>query len=83
MSLPDGALRMDQPVCCRIRVQGVIGERWRDWLDGLEIEVQAEAEVASAATCLVGSLPDQAALLGLLQRLYALGYPILSVEVKV
>ena len=78
MSLPDGALRMDQPVCCRIRVQGVIGERWRDWLDGLEIEEQA-----GAATCLVGSLPDQAALLGLLQRLYALGYPILSVEVKV
>ena len=71
-------IRMDQPACYSVWVQGEIGERWRDWFDTLEISPAGEE-----ITRLRGNLPDQAALLGFLQRLYALGYPILKVEVEV
>jgi hypothetical protein len=68
-------LSMDQPVHYRVWVQGAISERWRDWFDTLEIQ-PGEGDI----TCLSGVMPDQAALIGFLQRLYSLGYPILRVE---
>lgn len=68
-------IRMDQPVYYRVWVQGTISERWRDWFDAMEIH-PAQADT----TCLSGVIQDQAALLGFLQRLYSLGYPILRVE---
>jgi hypothetical protein len=68
-------LRMDQPACYRVWVQGTISERWREWFDEMEIQPAGEQ-----ATCLSGRVPDQAALLGLLQRLYTLGYPLVKIE---
>ena len=58
----------------QIRIQGQIDESWSDWLDGLAIMPQAGDE-----TLLIGSIADQAALHGILDRLYALNLPILSV----
>ena len=63
-----------------IQVQGRIGERWAHWFDDMCVSAQGEA--LSAITTLTGKVADQAALLGLLQKLYTLGLPLLLVERK-
>jgi hypothetical protein len=62
----------------RIRVEGRISERWIGWFEDLQIRVCSDRG-QMAATTLTGCMPDQAALLGLLQKLYTLGLPLLSV----
>ncbi|MEJ2601650.1 MAG: hypothetical protein P8Z00_25230 [Anaerolineales bacterium] len=51
-----------------IRVQGCLDEEWSQWLGDLDIIYTPENE-----TILSGSLPDQAALLGLIARMRDLG----------
>lgn len=63
-----------------IEVQGRIGERWAHWFEDMSVSVQGEAH--SAVTTLTGAVADQAALFGLLQKLYTLGLPLLRVERK-
>jgi hypothetical protein len=63
-----------------IQVQGRIGERWAHWFD--DMNVTAQGETQSATTTLTATVADQAALLGLLQKLYTLGLPLLLVQRK-
>ena len=57
-----------------IRVKGQIDQDWSDWLDGLTITHTERGE-----TVLAGSVRDQAALRGLLDRLADLGLQLISV----
>lgn len=57
-----------------IQVQGAIDAVWSEWLDGFTVE-----HTVSGRTLLSGALADQAALYGLLNKLYDLGLPLLSV----
>ncbi len=57
-----------------VRIKGHINRDWSDWLEGLAI-----AHTEDGETILTGSLRDQSALLGLLNKLSGLGLPILSV----
>jgi hypothetical protein len=70
----------------RIRVEGQIGPRWLAWFDGLAISTTVEhagrVDEGPTITTLSGALPDQAALAGLLQKLYTLGLPLLEVRRK-
>ena len=71
----------------QVRVEGKIGPRWLAWFDGLTICVADEVHTSSpggsyTTTTLTGVLPDQAALAGLLQKLYTLGLPLLEVRRK-
>ncbi|MEJ2211834.1 MAG: hypothetical protein P8129_22745 [Anaerolineae bacterium] len=59
----------------RIRVQGILDDKWSDWFDGFDIAPQAGGE-----TLLVGPVADQAALHGLLAKIRDLGLPLLSVD---
>jgi hypothetical protein len=63
----------------QIQVRGRITKRWTHWFDGMTITVCDEAG-APTTTILTGSVADQAALYGLLQKLYTLGLPLLSVR---
>jgi hypothetical protein len=63
-----------------IKVQGRIGERWAHWFDDMSVSAQGEAQ--SAVTTLTGAVADQAALFGLLQKLYTLGLTLLLVQRK-
>ncbi len=58
-----------------IHVKGHLGSRWSDWLEGLEVRLPDNGEMI-----LVGYLVDQAALMGLLNRLYGLNLILLSVS---
>lgn len=57
------------PPIYRIRVHGWLTARWAQWLDGMTI-TPADAP---DETLLTGPIVDQAALLGLLQKLHNLG----------
>jgi hypothetical protein len=72
-------LSLDQPAVYRILVQGHFGEEWSDWFDGLTISVDKQAGGPSITT-LTGTVADQAALHGLLTRLYNLRLPLISIQ---
>ncbi len=71
-------LTLDRPVTYQIKVPGHIGESWSDWAGGMTITVDSEGD-GPPVTTLTGTL-DQAALQGLLRRLYSLGLPLISVH---
>ena len=58
-----------------IRIQDHIGQAWSRWFDDLTVE-----ELDDGSTCLRGSLPDHAALHGLLKKIRDLGMTLLSVQ---
>ena len=58
-----------------IRVRGHLGKKWADWLEGLEVELLENGEMV-----LSGEIVDQAALMGVLNRLYRLNLALLSVN---
>lgn len=62
-----------------IRVQGNLEKSWSDRLSGMEIS-KSRRKCQVPMTILVGQLRDQAALIGVLNTLYELHLPILSVE---
>ncbi len=68
----------DKPAVYRIRVQGTLDENWSSRLSGMQI-VRDET-TKKRVTIIFGYLADQSALSGILNTLYELGLPILSVE---
>ena len=75
-------LTLYQPATYQIRVPGELGENWSDWAGGMTIKVESEGDGEGnrhPVTTLAGTL-DQAALQGLLRRLYSLGLPLISVH---
>ena len=58
----------------RIQVRGHLDQRWAEWFDGFEMKSVDED------TVLCGSVPDQAALHGVLAKIRDLGLMILLVE---
>jgi hypothetical protein len=70
-------LSLDRPATYQIRVPGHLDESWSDWACGLTIAVEREGDGPPITT--LTALVDQAALHGLLRRLYAIGLPLISV----
>ena len=74
MSLPPFATRVYQ-----ITVEGKIDESWSDWLGGMQLVLRKEA-TGMQITTLTGVLTDQAALRGVLNRLWDLNLVLRSVQ---
>jgi hypothetical protein len=72
-------LTLGMPATYRIRVQGFLVKRWADRLGGMSIETRDQKSRAPLTT-LVGRVRDQAELMGVLNSLYELQIPLLSVE---
>ena len=72
------AVFFDRPATYQITVQGMIDPDWSDRLAGMTIGLVRE-EACPPVTTLKGELSDQAALAGVLNTLYELHLPILSV----
>jgi len=62
------------PEYYEIRIGGHLDPHWSDWFAGLEL-----AHLEGNETLLSGSLPDQAALYGLLERVRDLNLRLISV----
>ena len=71
-------LTLDRPTTYQIRVPGELDESWIDWIQGMAIAVESEGQ-GPPVTVLTGTV-DQAALHGVLRRLYSLGLPLISVH---
>jgi hypothetical protein len=70
-----------QAAIYEIRVQGQLDPSWRAWLNGMTIHCEVEGD-RGPVTTLAGELSDQAALRGLLVRLWNLNLALISVDRK-
>jgi hypothetical protein len=71
-------LTLDRPATYQIKVPGHLDERWSDWNGGMTVMVESNSD-GHPVTTLTDTV-DQAALQGLLRRLYSLGLPLISVD---
>jgi hypothetical protein len=71
-------LTLDQPAIYQIKVSGCLSANWSDWIEKMTVTVERDGNDLPV-TILTGTF-DQAALLGLLRRLYYLGLPLISVN---
>jgi len=71
-------LTLDRPVKYQVTVPGHLDESWREWDGRMTVAVKYDDD-GTPVTTLTGSV-DQAALHGLLRRLYSLGLPLISVN---
>ena len=76
MSRSYAQLALHTPASYRICVKGQLDQSMVDYLQGLAIIEDGNESL----TTLSGKLPDQAALLGVLNSLYNMALPIVSVE---
>ncbi len=61
-----------------IHVRGQLDSRWSEWLGGMQVKLSDNGEMT-----LYGIIVDQAALMGILNKLNRLNLPLISVnEVK-
>jgi hypothetical protein len=62
------------PITYKVRIRGRLDEEWSDWLDTVAITYD------SGVTTLTGPLADQAALRGILTRIWDLNLTLISVQ---
>ena len=72
------AIHFEKPATFRIRIQGHLDETWSENLGGLSITAGIDDDVQ--VTTLAGRVADQAALAGILNTIYELRFPLLSVD---
>ena len=70
---------MEGPAIYRIRIEGCIDPKWSSRLEGMNI-TPSNSERGQKESILVGRLADQSALAGILNTLYEMHRPVLSVE---
>ena len=68
-----------KPATYEIQVLGVLDESWSNWFNGMAIASE-DASGDSPVTTLTGVVADQAALRGILERIWNLNLTLLSVN---
>jgi hypothetical protein len=66
---------MNTPINYRIRVAGQLDPGWAEWFDGFTVAPQPSGE-----TLITGPVRDQAALNGLLNKLFSLNLVVINVR---
>jgi hypothetical protein len=72
-------LKFEESASYRIRAKGYLDDNWSDRLGGMVI-TRAFTGDRQPMTILIGKLLDQAALAGVMNALYNLHLPVISVE---
>ena len=68
------------PAVYEIRFRGYLDKSWSDRLGGMTIKPSSDDDSEGTTTTLFGQLPDQAALFGVLNALYDMRLPVISVK---
>ena len=71
-------LTLDRSSTYQIKIPGHLDESWTEWDGNMTVVVEVD-ENDLPFTTIIGKM-DQAALHGLLRRLYSLGLPIITVR---
>ncbi len=58
-----------------IHIKGQLDESWSDWLEGMEVKLVDNGEMV-----LLGQIRDQAAMMGVLNKLYSLNLTLLALS---
>lgn len=66
---------MDEPNLFEIRVEGTLTDRWAEWFEGMTIR-----NLPCGHSVLRGTLVDQAALFGLLNKIQGLNLTLVAVN---
>lgn len=66
---------MKDPILYQIRVQGHLDPAWLEWFEGLTLTHDEKDN-----TVLAGQIVDQAALHGVLNKIFALGLTLMTVD---
>lgn len=69
---------LDGPIQYQIKIAGQLNEKNSGSLD--MVDIQHEADPSGLITTILTGIFDQAALLGLLRRIYYLGFPLIAVN---
>ena len=72
-------IKMYRPARYCIKVSGAIDETWFSYHEGLVLEAESTGQERPLTT-LTGQVTDQAALMGILNHLYDMQCPLISVE---
>jgi hypothetical protein len=70
-----------KPSLYQIVIQGELSRSWSDWLGDVVFEVKNDS-LGKSQTRICGTLPDQAALRGLLTKIWDLNLTIISVVIE-
>ena len=65
---------VDRPMTYQIKMEGKLDENWSDWFSGMTITLE------SNITVLTGVVADQAALRGILSKIWDLNLTLISVN---
>ena len=68
-----------QTAMYQIRVLGKLDATWADWIGVVRVTHEI-GDDGSSVTTLIGNVPDQAALRGLMERIWDLNLTLLSVQ---
>ena len=79
MSINAKERRIMRGQCYQITVLGTLDLSWSEWFDGLEI-TRSIGKGGVQCTRLTGSMPDQGALRGVMNKLWDLNLTLLSLE---
>lgn len=72
-------INMFEPAVFSIRIEGKLSESWSKYFGAQSISVEVNEDGLSSTT-LISEPVDQAALIGMINRLNSLGLPLVSVE---
>ena len=79
--MAENSLSIHTGAVYQIRLQGVLDETWQDSIGDFRIiSYHKSKNDETPETLLIGKVPDQAALAGVLTLVYNLGLPLLAVE---
>ncbi len=78
MATPTQDKKSSRPIFYRITIEGTIRENWSGWLNNMQISAAAHDD-GSQTTTLIGKVADQAALRGLLGKIWDLNLTIISI----
>jgi len=83
MDFPDdiNSLTYSSPTHIQIEVKGPLDKKLSDYLGGLKIEWRTDRNKTKISR-LEGEITDQASLMGILNALYDMRFPIINVIVK-
>lgn len=69
---------MDKSLVYQIKVRGRLDDRWAEWFSGMAIS--SEGGPDGATSTLTGTIVDQAALRGILERIWDLNLTLISLN---